>query len=113
MDLQSQDEQFMRLAIAEAQAAQSAGEVPVGAVVVGPDATILGRGQNRVLRDSDPTAHAEIVALREAGRRLGNYRILDPRRRLHPLRHPRTLRHVRQRNPARTHRPPPLRRRRS
>ncbi|WP_263366118.1 tRNA adenosine(34) deaminase TadA [Edaphobacter bradus] len=72
------DEQFMRIAIAEAQSSQAAGEVPVGAIVVGPDGTILGRGQNRVLRDSDPTAHAEIVALREAGRRLSNYRILTP-----------------------------------
>ena len=78
MDLNSHDEQLMRLAIAEAQAAQSAGEVPVGAIVVSPDGTVLGRGQNRVLRDSDPTAHAEIVALREAGRGLSNYRILTP-----------------------------------
>lgn len=69
---------YLRLAITEAQAAQSAGEVPVGAIVLSPDGTILGRGQNRVLRDSDPTAHAEIVALREAGRRLSNYRLLAP-----------------------------------
>lgn len=69
----------MRLAIAEARVAEAAGEVPVGAVVVAPDGeTILGRGQNRVLRDSDPTAHAEIVAMREAGRVLGNYRLLTP-----------------------------------
>jgi tRNA(adenine34) deaminase len=78
MDLAPNDEQFMRLAIFEAHSAQSGGEVPVGAIVVGPDGAILGRGQNRVLRDSDPTAHAEIVALREAGRRLSNYRILTP-----------------------------------
>lgn len=70
---------MMRLAIAEARAAEAAGEVPVGAIVVGPDGeTVFGRGQNRVLRDSDPTAHAEIVALREAGRALGNYRLLTP-----------------------------------
>ena len=69
----------MRLAMSEAHAAEAAGEVPVGAVVVGPDGhTILGRGQNRVLRDSDPTAHAEIVAMREAGRVLSNYRLLSP-----------------------------------
>jgi len=73
------DERMMRLAIAEARAAEAAGEVPVGAIVVAPDGeTILGRGQNRVLRDSDPTAHCEIVAMREAGRALSNYRLLTP-----------------------------------
>ena len=73
------DERMMLLAIAEARAAEEAGEVPVGAIVVGPDGeTLLGRGQNRVLRDSDPTAHCEIVAMREAGRALGNYRLLTP-----------------------------------
>jgi tRNA(adenine34) deaminase len=73
------DEQMMRLAIAQARAAEAAGEVPVGAIVVAPDGqTILGRGQNRVLRDSDPTAHCEIVAIREAGRALSNYRLLTP-----------------------------------
>ncbi len=73
------DEQMMQFAIAEAQAAEAAGEVPVGAIVVGPDGqTILGRGQNRVLRDSDPTAHCEIVAMRQAGRALSNYRLLTP-----------------------------------
>ena len=78
MDLTLHDEHMMRLAIAEAIAAQDAGEVPVGAIVTAPDnTTILGRGQNRVLRDSDPTAHAEIVALREAGLALSNYRLTD------------------------------------
>ena len=73
------DERMMRLAIAEARAAEAPGEVPVGAIVVAPDSeTILGRGQNRVLRDSDPTAHCEIVAMREAGRVLSNYRLLTP-----------------------------------
>ena len=75
MDDTTLDEQMMRFAIAEAHAAQAAGEVPVGAIVVGPDGVVLGRGQNRVLRDSDPTAHAEIVALRAAGLALGNYRL--------------------------------------
>jgi tRNA(adenine34) deaminase len=70
------DKLFLRAAIAEAQSAEAAGEVPVGAVVV-HDNTIIGRGQNRVLRDSDPTAHAEIVALREAGLHLRNYRLED------------------------------------
>jgi tRNA(adenine34) deaminase len=74
-----EQEAMMQLAMAEALAAEAAGEVPVGAIVVGPDGvTILGRGQNRVLRDCDPTAHAEIVAMREAGRALGNYRLLTP-----------------------------------
>jgi tRNA(Arg) A34 adenosine deaminase TadA len=68
------DELYLRTAIAEAQAAEAAGEVPVGAIIVHKD-QIVGRGQNRVLRDSDPTAHAEIVALRHAGRHLANYRL--------------------------------------
>jgi len=66
----------LRAAIAEAQAAEAAGEVPVGAVIL-HNGEIIGRGQNRVLRDSDPTAHAEVVALREAGRHLANYRLED------------------------------------
>src|SRR5271154_6226667 len=66
----------LRAAIAEATNAEANGEVPVGAVVV-HDNKIIGRGQNRVLRDSDPTAHAEIVALREAGLTLKNYRLED------------------------------------
>jgi tRNA(adenine34) deaminase len=70
------DLDLMQLAIAEAQAAEAAGEVPIGAIVVSPDGKIIGRGNNRVLRDHDPTAHAEIVALRAAGRALENYRIL-------------------------------------
>jgi tRNA(Arg) A34 adenosine deaminase TadA len=64
----------LRAAIAEAHAAEADGEVPVGAVVVHND-KIIGRGQNRVLRDNDPTAHAEIVALRAAGLSLRNYRL--------------------------------------
>ena len=68
------DEDYLRAAIAEARTAELEGEVPVGAVVVYND-EIIGRGQNRVLRDSDPTAHAEIVALRQAGLSLSNYRL--------------------------------------
>jgi tRNA(adenine34) deaminase len=67
---------YLREAITEAQAAEAAGEVPIGAVIVSPTGEIIGRGNNRVLRDSDPTAHAEIVALRAAGQSLSNYRIL-------------------------------------
>lgn len=66
----------MRAALEEARAAAAAGEVPVGAVVVQRGA-IIGRGQNRVLRDLDPTAHAEMAALRAAARALGNYRLAE------------------------------------
>lgn len=69
------DLQYMQEAIAEAERASADGEVPVGAVVVAPSGEVIGRGQNRVIRDSDPTAHCEIVAMREAGRALGNYRL--------------------------------------
>src|SRR5262249_35768253 len=68
------DEQWMNAALAEAIAAQEAGEVPVGAVVI-RDGRIIARGQNRNLRDHDPAAHAEVVAMREAGRALGNHRL--------------------------------------
>ena len=64
----------MQAAIAEAHSASAAGEVPVGAVVL-LDGDIIGRGANRVIRDSDPTAHAEIVALRAAAQYLQNYRL--------------------------------------
>ena len=64
----------MKAALAEAEAAAAAGEVPVGAVVVLGDA-IVGAGHNRPISASDPTAHAEIVALRDAAARVGNYRL--------------------------------------
>lgn len=70
------DEIFLREALVEAQTAARAGEVPIGAVLV-RETTILARGQNRVIRDQDPTAHAEIVAMREAARQLENYRLND------------------------------------
>ena len=60
--------------MAEARSAALDGEVPVGAVVL-LDGEIIGRGQNRVIRDSDPTAHAEMLAMREAARHLRNYRL--------------------------------------
>ncbi len=70
------DELWMEEALREAQRAGTAGEVPVGAVVV-CGGSIVGRGANRNISDSDPTAHAEILALREAGRSIGNYRLVD------------------------------------
>ncbi|MCZ7564259.1 MAG: tRNA adenosine(34) deaminase TadA [Burkholderiales bacterium] len=70
------DEAFMREALTLAGAAAHSGEVPVGAVVVCGGA-VVGRGYNRPISAHDPTAHAEIVALREAARGLGNYRLAD------------------------------------
>ena len=64
----------MEEALREAQRGLALGEVPVGAVVV-CDGHVIGRGVNRPISDSDPTAHAEMLALREAGRQLGNYRL--------------------------------------
>jgi tRNA(adenine34) deaminase len=68
------DAEALALALNEARAAAAAGEVPVGAIVV-QTGVVVGRGQNRVLRDVDPTAHAEIVAMREAALTLRNYRL--------------------------------------
>ena len=66
----------MQAALDEARLAADADEVPIGAVVVA-NGEIIARGQNRVLRDVDPTAHAEIVAMRAAAYVIGNYRLLD------------------------------------
>ena len=70
------DELFMREALAEARAAAAGGEVPIGAVAVF-SGQIVAHGQNRVLRDCDPTAHAEVVALRAAAQAVGNYRLTN------------------------------------
>jgi tRNA(adenine34) deaminase len=69
------DEQFMRAALELAAMAQAAGEVPVGAVVV-KDGEIIGRGFNAPITNHDPSAHAEMQALREAAHYLGNYRLV-------------------------------------
>jgi len=68
------DLEFMQQALDEARAAALAGEVPVGAILV-HDARIVARSGNRTIRDCDPTAHAEVVVLREAARALRNYRL--------------------------------------
>ena len=70
------DQAFMREALNGARAAAEADEVPVGAVVV-QDREVLGRGHNRTLADTDPTAHAEVVALRDAAKALGNHRLTE------------------------------------
>jgi tRNA(adenine34) deaminase len=75
--LKVRDEAWMREALSAAHEAQALGEVPVGAVVVSSDGRLLGRAGNRTRTDLDPTAHAEIVALREAAQRAGNYRLTD------------------------------------
>lgn len=67
----------MREALRLAHAAELAGEVPVGAVVVDAGGAIVGRGYNRTLLDVDPSGHAEIVALREAAWRVGNHRLIE------------------------------------
>src|SRR5436853_3279836 len=71
----SQDAAWMEIALEQARRAAELGEVPVGALVI-KDGEILGQGHNRNLLDNDPTAHAEIVALRQAAARFGNHRLV-------------------------------------
>lgn len=71
----AEDEQWMQLALAEAEKAMAIGEVPVGAVAV-LDGQIIGRGYNRKECDHDPTAHAEVIALKEAALAVDNWRLL-------------------------------------
>jgi tRNA(adenine34) deaminase len=73
---EAEDERFMGLALDEARAALAAGEVPVGAVVV-LEGRVIGRGHNQPVGLKDPTAHAEVLALRAAGQAVGNYRLVD------------------------------------
>jgi tRNA(adenine34) deaminase len=69
------DQEAMQAALDEARLAAEAGEVPIGAIVV-HQGKIIGRGQNSLLRNLDPTAHAEIIAMRDAAKAIGNYRLI-------------------------------------
>jgi tRNA(adenine34) deaminase len=69
------DEQWMQIALEEARAAGATGDVPVGAVIVDNAGNLLSRGRNRRELDRDPTAHAEVIALREAAQKLGHWRV--------------------------------------
>ena len=71
------DAEHMRTALVEARAAVSTGDVPVGCVVVGPTGEVVGRGHNAREATADPTAHAEVLALRDAARTLGRWRLDD------------------------------------
>ncbi len=74
--MSGKDAEFMQAALEQAREAAAAGEIPVGAVVV-IGGQIVATGQNRSIRDSDPSAHAEVMALRTAGSMLSNYRLTD------------------------------------
>ena len=69
------DERFMKMALEEARQVAARGEVPVGAVVVGPGGKVLGRSGNRPIELNDPAGHAEMLAMRQAAETLGNYRL--------------------------------------
>ena len=71
------DEYYMQMALKLAKEAGGKNEVPVGAVIVASSGNIIGMGYNSPIASKDPTAHAEIVAIREASRKLGNYRLLN------------------------------------
>ncbi len=71
------DQKMMRYALALADKAEALGEIPVGAVLVDEQGEILGEGWNLSIVNSDPTAHAEIIALRDAGQKVRNYRLLN------------------------------------
>jgi tRNA(adenine34) deaminase len=72
-----QDSHFMRLALEEARKAGARGEVPVGAVIVDEHQNILSVAGNNSIQNSDPAGHAEMLAMRDAGRKIGNYRLLN------------------------------------
>ncbi len=75
--MQSDDEHWMGIAIEAALAAEAIAEVPIGACVVASDGKLLAVASNRTISDNDPTAHAEVLAIRAAAKRIGNYRLLD------------------------------------
>ncbi len=75
--VQTRLNEWMRMALKEAQKAQNEGEVPVGAIVVDKNGTIVAKAHNQSIARNDPTAHAEILALRKAGARLKNYRLAE------------------------------------
>lgn len=75
--LQSNDERWMRLALAEAEKAAQRGEIPIGSVLVSNDGRLLASNSNRTIGNCDPTAHSEILVLREAAQCIGNYRLVD------------------------------------
>lgn len=75
--MNDQDQPWMEYALVLARQAFAAGEVPVGAVLIIDDGTIIGEGYNQPISTCDPTAHAEILALRQAAARIGNYRLTD------------------------------------
>ncbi|MBP8794809.1 MAG: nucleoside deaminase, partial [Brachymonas sp.] len=75
MPTSNPDTVYLQLALQQARAAASLGEVPVGAVIVSPSGKVLGQGCNRTVSAQDPCAHAEILALRAAARTIGNHRL--------------------------------------
>ena len=77
MDFTDQDRYFMRMALEEASRGFDRDEVPIGAVIVSSDGVLLGKGYNRPISSNDPTAHAEIVAIRDACSFVKNYRLTD------------------------------------
>mgnify|MGYP001332720485 FL=1 len=76
LEMQNTDNLYMQLALEVAREAAAAGEVPVGAIVV-KHGVVIGRGGNSPIDTHDPTAHAEIAALRDAAKNLGNYRLVE------------------------------------
>lgn len=74
--MENADEYWMGFALEQAHIAEAIAEVPVGACLVGPDGSLIAAASNRTITDTDPTAHAEVLVLREAASKIGNYRLL-------------------------------------